>query len=146
MDISVETLWNMVLELLQSQLSHPTFEAWIKTATAEELTSERLVIRTPHPFARNWLVKYYLPSISSSVAEILGYPVEVQILASQTNVDSELDREEEPSLSIVNPPKEAIAPKHNNLNPKYVFSRFVVGAASRMAHAAALAVAESPGR
>ncbi|AFY72176.1 chromosomal replication initiator protein DnaA [Synechococcus sp. PCC 7502] len=152
MDISVETLWTMVLELLQSQLSHPTFEAWIKTATAEELTTERLVIRTPHPFARNWLIKYYLPSISTSVAEILGYPVEVQILSSQANVNLELEKEEEPSAEIANSinqvvSSEAIAPRHNhNLNPKYVFSRFVVGSASRMAHAAALAVAESPGR
>jgi chromosomal replication initiator protein len=171
-DISVETLWAMVLELLQSQLSHPTFEAWIKTATAEELTSERLVIRTPHPFARNWLVKYYLPSISTSVAEILGYPVEVQILACQTNTDLGKDQDDiniiDQSLipshlnldvSLVNPlnplpnsrdfskdAKEAIAPRTSNLNPKYVFSRFVVGATSRMAHAAALAVAESPGR
>ncbi len=149
MDISVETLWTMVLELLQSQLSHPTFEAWIKTATAVELTTERLVIRTPHPFARNWLVKYYLPSISASVAEILGYPVEVQILASQTNPDLELEKDEE-DIPIVpkpaNPAIEAIAPRNSNLNPKYVFSRFVVGSTSRMAHAAALAVAESPGR
>jgi chromosomal replication initiator protein len=146
----------MVLELLQSQLSHPTFEAWIKTAKAEELTTERLVILTPHPFARNWLVKYYLPSISASVAEILGYPVEVQILASQSNPDLEmgkgvLDKDEEDlNPLILNPviSKEGIADhsRDSNLNPKYVFSRFVVGAASRMAHAAALAVAESPGR
>lgn len=153
MDISVETLWTMVLELLQSQLSHPTFEAWIKTATAVELTTEKLVILTPHPFARNWLVKYYLPSITASVAEILGYPVEVQILASQSNADLELGKDEEDlniTPKLINPVvvKEAIAEpaRNSNLNPKYVFSRFVVGSTSRMAHAAALAVAESPGR
>ncbi len=158
MDISVETLWTMVLELLQSQLSHPTFEAWIKTATAEELTTEHLVIRTPHPFARNWLIKYYLPSISASVAEILGYPVEVKILACQSNPDLDLEKDEE-DLSIESkPPSSVVAPvispanskeaisRNSNLNPKYVFSRFVVGSTSRMAHAAALAVAESPGR
>jgi len=157
-DISVETLWTMVLELLQSQLSHPTFEAWIKTATAEELTTEHLVIRTPHPFARNWLIKYYLPSISASVAEILGYPVEVKILACQSNPDLDLEKDEE-DLSIESkPPSSVVAPanspanskeaisRNSNLNPKYVFSRFVVGSTSRMAHAAALAVAESPGR
>ncbi len=170
MDISVETLWTMVLELLQSQLSHPTFEAWIKTATAKELTADRLVILTPHPFARNWLVKYYLPSISACVAEILGYPVEVQILSTNkkvdpenAKVDSETDlkkiepekNEDDSTFNLeiqakaraANSPKNSgMSPKSSNLNPKYVFSRFVVGSASRMAHAAALAVAESPGR
>ncbi len=143
----------MVLELLQAQLSHPTFEAWIKTAVAEELTTERLTIRTPHPFARTWLLKYYLKGITESVTEILGYPVEVHIVASQEslNIIDEQETAKDISLPILAPaiaesiqiPKDH---KDSNLNPKYVFSRFVVGSASRMAHAAALAVAESPGR
>jgi chromosomal replication initiator protein len=143
----------MVLELLQAQLSHPTFEAWIKTAVAEELTTERLTIRTPHPFARTWLLKYYLKGITESVTEILGYPVEVHIVASQEslNIIDEQETVKDISLPILAPaiaesiqiPKDH---KDSNLNPKYVFSRFVVGSASRMAHAAALAVAESPGR
>jgi len=143
----------MVLELLQAQLSHPTFEAWIKTAVAEELTTERLTIRTPHPFARTWLLKYYLKGITESVTEILGYPVEVHIVASQENLsiaDQEVVKDiglQLPAIALPeSPPKDKEPRKDSNLNPKYVFSRFVVGSASRIAHAAALAVAESPGR
>ncbi len=156
-DISLETLWNQVLERLESQLSRPTFEAWIKTAIAEELTPEHLTIRTPHPFARNWLVKYYCQNITNAVAEILGYPVDIHIVSAQiADTASLLDEEDDiPTFPVQTPlkppasihiPEASNAPKNSTLNNKYMFSRFVVGSTNRMAHAAALAVAESPGR
>jgi chromosomal replication initiator protein len=154
-DISVETLWTMVLEQLERQISRPTFEAWIKSSVGIELTPDRLTIRTHHPFARNWLSRYYYKDLNKVVAEILGYPVEIYIMAAPAD-DGELmtDAEEVTALNIPQPEKVAVmhvpegsnAPKNSTLNSKYVFSRFVVGSTNRMAHAAALAVAESPGR
>jgi chromosomal replication initiator protein len=159
-DISVETLWNQVLDLLEGQLSRPTFEAWIKTVEPEELTPERLTLRTPHPFARNWLVKYYYQNITDAVTQILGYTVEVNVITSQSTQEDLTDElvgesTEATGTKSVEPvkapasmhvPEASNVPKHSTLNPKYVFSRFVVGSTNRMAHAAALAVAESPGR
>jgi len=164
-DITADILWNKVLDHLQIHLSRPTFEAWIKTTVAEELTTERLTIRTSHLFARNWLAKYYWKQLNEVVAEILGYPVEILILTASheespdsapeispkipQKVSSEIFSKiaESPEVSstvleiqITNPPKNL------TLNPKYTFSRFVVGATNRMPHAAALAVAEAPGR
>jgi chromosomal replication initiator protein len=51
-ETSPEQLWSQVLERLQLQLSRPTFETWIKTASAEKLDNNCLVIRTPNPFAK----------------------------------------------------------------------------------------------
>jgi chromosomal replication initiator protein len=82
-DISKETLWMMVLECLEGEVSRPTLESWIKTAIPEELTPEKFVLRAPHSFARNWLIKYYYHRLKEVVAEILGYTVEVQILTAQ---------------------------------------------------------------
>jgi chromosomal replication initiator protein len=82
-ETSVGTLWNQVLERLQLQLSRPTFETWIKTASAEKLENGRLVIQTPNPFARNWLQKYYIKTISEVVEELLGHTVEIQIEVHQ---------------------------------------------------------------
>ena len=79
MEIVLEDFWNQVLDRLQLQLSRPTFETWIKTASAERLEGRSLVICTPNPFARNWLQKYYVKTISEAVQEVLGYPVEIQI-------------------------------------------------------------------
>ncbi|MFM7449996.1 MAG: chromosomal replication initiator protein DnaA [Leptolyngbyaceae cyanobacterium] len=154
--MTLESLWQQVLEQLQTQLSRPTFETWIKSAMAEKLEGGCLVIRTPNPFARNWIQKYYIKTIAEVVQELLGYPVEIHVLITQGS-------EEMADESILNWPSgftdnlaELTTPpvattnadqsRSTELNPKYIFSRLVVGSNNRMAHAASLAVAESPGR
>ncbi|MEG4939303.1 chromosomal replication initiator protein DnaA [Microcoleus sp. F4-D5] len=150
MDIPLESLWNQILERLQVQLSRPSFETWIKTARAEQLENNCLIVSAPNPFARNWLQKYYREILADAVAEILGYPVDIYLTIAGGNEtagssDSAMIwpspiAADVPESHSLHPPKPA------NLNPKYVFSRFVVGSNNRMAHAASLAVAESPGR
>lgn len=161
MEVGLENLWSQVLERLQVQLSRPTFETWIKTANAEQLENNCLVIRTPNPFARNWLQKYYIKTIADVVHDILGHQVEIYFTVAQGDETSssrdtqifwplppEIKNAEssdlgEPDLGY-RPDRHR--PKPTALNPKHVFSRFVVGPNNRMAHAASLAVAEYPGR
>lgn len=155
MDRPLDGLWQQVLEELQTQLSRPTFETWIKPARPYELSDQTLTISTPNPFARNWLQKHYLSTIATVVKEILGRTVDVRfVVDDQTNGGAQSDGTAAADISWPipapsAPPEGAVGHKNGReagLNPKAVFSRFVVGANNRMAHAAALAVAESPGR
>jgi chromosomal replication initiator protein len=154
---SLDVFWGQVLDQLQNQLSRPTFETWIKTAVAERLDDRALVVRTPTPFARNWLQKYYLKAIAQAAREVLGRDVEIQIVAARGDESVGGAIDPEAFLPPAEPVVEAPAAPANadrsergrnatELNSKYTFSRFVVGANNRMAHAASLAVAESPGR
>ena len=143
--------WNQVLDRLQLQMSRPTFEMWIKTAAVEQLNESTLVLCTQTPFARSWIQKYYVNAIADVVSDIVGHRVDIQ-LTVKPGAEDVFDPAEAEAALI--PPPDAERPvlppprrsQSNGLNPKYIFSRFVVGANSRMAHAAALAVAESPGR
>jgi chromosomal replication initiator protein len=149
MSISVDNLWRQVLARLQLELSRPTFETWIKTASAERLEDNCLFIRTPNPFARNWLQKYYIKTITNVVCDIAGQNIYICITSGDDSHSCEDEEQVVPLLNSttqVNPANILDTPRTSNLNPKYVFSRFVVGANNRMAHAAALAVAESPGQ
>ncbi|MDJ0557244.1 MAG: chromosomal replication initiator protein DnaA [Microcoleaceae cyanobacterium MO_207.B10] len=149
MEISLDNLWKQVLERLQLQLSQPTFETWIKTANAEQLENYCLVIRTPNPFARNWLQKYYIKIIADVVHDILGHPVEIYLTTTVGKDDSKDNFGliwPDPVVTEIPENLSSQKPKPANLNPKYMFSRFVVGLNNRMAHAASLAVAEYPGR
>lgn len=155
-DEALDNVWHQVLDQLQLQLSRPTFETWIKSATAELLDEQRLVICTPNSFACNWLKKYYLKTIAEATQKILGRTVEIQITVRQgETLESDAiapemlwplgsDQPAEPTPAPTPaPPRPG---KSTELNPRYIFSRFVVGSNNRMAHAASLAVAESPGR
>ncbi len=164
-EISLGTLWEKVLERLQKQLSRPTFETWIQTTTAEQFEGNCLVVRAPNPFAQTWLQKHYLHTIQYAVQEVLGYSVEIYFTTGEGEAITPQTQQQvtatshDPNVSEIAPPtspfdkvrgKPLDKPQGRHqpteLNPKYVFSRFVVGANNRMAHAAALAVAESPGR
>ena len=149
METSPDQLWSQVLERLQLQLSRPTFETWIKTAIAEQLENDCLVIRTPNPFAKNWLQKYYIKTIADVVQDILGQRVEIHLTVTAGDDDPNSEADASWALPITPNTSESPSnrqPRPPELNLKYVFSRFVVGSNNRMAHAASLAVAESPGR
>ncbi|TRV11274.1 MAG: chromosomal replication initiator protein DnaA [Microcystis wesenbergii Mw_MB_S_20031200_S109] len=137
MDSSAQQLWHNLLERLKLLLTRPAFETWFQTATVKEWQNDRLVIQAANPFILNHLQKNYLSTIAEVVEDIVGYPVEIQLTAQQGD-----------SITIFQPNTslESELPPSNQLNPKYNFSRFVVGPTNRMAHAAALAVAELPGR
>ncbi len=152
MEKELVEIWDEVLERLQTQLTRPTFETWIKPARPQTLSGDVLIITTPNPFARNWLQKHYLGTIAEVTAAVLGRSVDIQVLVdnSATNdLDSAAPADAAWPATLAPMVEGGTVPtlgRSGGLNPKAVFSRFVVGANNRMAHAAALAVAEAPGR
>jgi chromosomal replication initiator protein len=149
-------LWHQVQNTLQANLSKPTFETWIRPARCLRFDGGRLELEAPNSFACGWLRKNYLGTIEAVAAEIAGSPVRVEVSAA-TGDDTLLPAGQAAPPAIASVPARGPAPAAaaagaaarplgTGLNPRYVFNRFVVGPNSRMAHAAALAVAEAPGR
>jgi chromosomal replication initiator protein len=151
-----EQLWHRVVEALQANLSKPTFETWIRPARCRSWHDDVLRLEAPNSFACSWLRKNYLTQIAAIATDLAGRPVQVRIeaVADGSGAPATLPvaasgpapSAAAPSPSSSPPPAPAAALPRIGLNHRYVFSRFVVGANSRMAHAASLAVAESPGR
>ncbi|NEO84030.1 MAG: chromosomal replication initiator protein DnaA [Spirulina sp. SIO3F2] len=141
-----QQFWQAVLERLEQQLTPPTFETWIKPIEIKALTDAAVIIEVPNLFARNWLQKYYLSQIQAVVQEVLGVPREIQLMTAQEGVAPEAWLLEQPTASNTTVTSAVTQPTPISFNTKYVFAHFVVGSNNRMAHAAALAVAESPGR
>ncbi|WP_320675465.1 chromosomal replication initiator protein DnaA [Prochlorococcus sp. MIT 1341] len=156
-----DEIWFKVQKSLQSNLSKPTFETWIRPARCGGFVDGELKLLAPNSFSSDWLRKNYVHTIEQVVREICGKDIRVTVQASEEGqfaqsstsgfksapIDSTVGRngvteERNSSQSIINSPKRVIPA----LNLRYVFNRFVVGPNSRMAHAAALAVSEAPGR
>ena len=148
-----EELWLKVQEGLQAKLSKPTFETFIRPTGCSGFANGELRLLAPNPFAGVRLREQLLPSIAALASGVCGRPIQVVVLA-----DSAMAAPTEALAEPLQPmaadavaapePVASGAPRRvlPGLNPRYVFGRFVVGPNSRMAHAAALAVAEAPGR
>jgi len=160
-------LWHQIQTALQANLSKPTFETWIRPARCLSFDGRELRLEAPNSFACGWLRKNYLDTIETVAATITGQPVIVAVstpagedglvgggftltgaaalppLASGSG-NGNASRPGAVTGDVAAPL--AARQPGSGLNPRYIFNRFVVGPNSRMAHAAALAVAEAPGR
>ena len=149
-------IWAEVQLLLQKNLSKPSFETWIRPAKFNCFENGLLTLITPNNFTSDWLRKNYSETIEKAAEEICGHNVKV-VFKSETNINNNLNTPDSVSQPNINSHSKSFSTSQGNnlinrskkshsLNTRYVFKRFVVGPNSRMAHAAALAVAESPGR
>ena len=149
-------IWAEVQLLLQKNLSKPSFETWIRPAKFNCFENGLLTLITPNNFTSDWLRKNYSDTIEKAAEEICGHNVKV-VFKSETNINNNSKISDSVSLQNINSQSKLLSTNQGNnlvnrskkshsLNTRYVFKRFVVGPNSRMAHAAALAVAESPGR
>ena len=149
-------IWAEVQQLLQKNLSKPSFETWIRPAKFNCFENGLLTLITPNNFTSDWLRKNYSETIEKAAEEICGHNVKV-VFKSETNINNNSNSSDSVSQQNINSQSKSFSinqsnnlinrsKKSHSLNTRYVFQRFVVGPNSRMAHAAALAVAESPGR
>ena len=149
-------IWAEVQQLLQKTLSKPSFETWIRPAKFNCFENGILTLVAPNTFSSDWLRKNYCETIEKAAQEICGHTVTV-IFESETNFNGPLVPKNQSIEKNLNSKTKSFSYSQDNslisrsknpncLNFRYVFKRFVVGPNSRLAHAAALAVAESPGR
>lgn len=140
----LSALWNKVLDSLRTELKKPTFEVWVRSARPVSLSGNSLIIQVPNEFAKEWLENKYSGLLRETIGNILGYDVRISFIVAATDdyVPVGFDDPNENTEALHTTEDISHAP----LNPKYTFEGFVVGSSNRFAHAAALAVAQSPGK
>lgn len=139
MDIIIEK-WDEILYTvkLEHELSDVSFNTWIKPLKVHSIENSTIIILVPsEQMGLNYISKKYTLPIKVAVAEITGLDYNIEFILPEQAKTIEKSM---PPASTLNENLEKA-----NLNPKYTFDTFVVGGNNNFAHAASLAVAESPG-
>jgi chromosomal replication initiator protein len=146
--MDAKQVWRAALGELQISLSPANFETWLKDTALIEIDDDRYRIAAPNGFARDWLDNRYRTLISQTLARVVGHSVQVEFVVhdapgpapAQTHAQAPVGEDAEDHL-----PPSSTTGNTVNLNGRYSFNNFIVGSANRLAHAAALSVAERPG-
>lgn len=140
---NIEELWIAALNKIESKISKPSFDTWLKSTVAEKLDGDTLIVNVPNEFARDWLEGRYTKLITDILYELTGAKLTAKFIIPDST-DPVEEKKQEPKPSSKN--NNSYDAPRTMLNPKYTFESFVIGAGNRFAHAASLAVAEAPAK
>lgn len=160
-DARYEQVWQAALDDLQGQVSRANFETWLRSTTLINLDRDNAVIAAPNTFAVEQLRSKFDRQISDAISTLINRHVAVDFVVRTAVGDNyhrtpkakpkpvppaARDRRSQsaPAPSPQTQQMELAAPSRHGLNPGYTFESFVVGGSNRLAHAAAMAVADAP--
>ena len=132
--------WDEILETVKTEheLSDVSFKTWLKPLTIHSIDDQVVTILVPsQQVGLNYISKKYALPLKVAISELTGSDYDIKFVLPEDIQNVEKDV---PVSTNYNTSMEMA-----NLNPKYTFDTFVVGSNNKFAHAASLAVAESPG-
>jgi chromosomal replication initiator protein len=132
-------LWDKILLHSERRVNPHSFATWFRPTRLERAEEDRLVIRVPTRLFKKRLTETYGQLIQAVLTELGRPQLQLEYLCAET---------QPVTASVVPPPQakldfDAVA---HQLNPRYTFESFIVGASNQFAHAAAMAVADQPSK
>ncbi len=128
---SVAEVWKSILEIIARDITPTAYNTWFADCEPVELEDCKLVLHTATDFKRNIIQSRFGSTICAALYDLFSCEFELQVLAGD-ELEEYLSRKK----SSDHPPE----------MDGYTFDRFVVGPSNKFAHAAAVAVAENPGK
>ncbi|HFD2031270.1 TPA: chromosomal replication initiator protein DnaA [Clostridium perfringens] len=154
MDAQLNNLWEQALNIIKGEISEISFNTWIKSCTPISISDNILKLSVPNEFTKGILDTRYKDLLIQALKIVTSRKFKIEFY-----LESDLEEEKENEEKQKEEKKEK---KENTndvdgsivvsdemsatLNPKYTFQSFVIGNSNRFAHAASLAVAESPAK
>ena len=148
----MDSVWNRALELLRANQDVTAQQlSFIRLIKPLAIVEDNVFLAVAEDFTKNYVETTIRGIVTAALGTVLGREVRIAV-----TVDSSVKAPEPSSAADdyadVAPIRQAPAPdptppyEDPHLNPRYTFDTFVIGSSNRFAHAAALAVAESPGK
>ena len=163
---SLTSAWDHVVTQVNPDELGPAHAAFLQMVKPLGDIEGTILLAVPNDFTKSYIENRMSSRLTEALTQTLGKPVRIAVTVDPS-LETTPKREEQPDVwshsefermdrtsqesnapgpeatrrQLLNMPTQRIA-----LNPKYLFDTFVIGSSNRFAHAAALAVAEAPGR
>ncbi|HEU4702773.1 MAG TPA: chromosomal replication initiator protein DnaA [Conexibacter sp.] len=144
---ALEHTWSQIQAELRRAVTDSTYHLWLAPLRARAIEGDVLLVGAPEEI-RTWVADRFARVLQTCTAVVLGeattvtiVPLEAPLAASRSGLPPRADRMRGGDAA----PRPVGRPA-DVFNPKYTFDQFVIGDGNRLAHAAALAVAELPGQ
>ena len=138
----MDDLWLKVTDALKERVGQQNFDIWIKPIHFISSEGEKVELEVPNRFFKEWINEHYSVHIKEAISLLTRVPCQLQFRIRNEKTNGK-DPVSQPSPSYEQP---FLHPSQPISNPKYTFDHFVVGASNQFAHAACLAVADSPAK
>ncbi len=138
--MNAKDAWLATLGQLQIQLKRSTYDTWLRHAEMLGYEDGRFVVTVPHAYAKDWIERHLLASMTRTLSDIFQRESEIQVIV--WDPIEEDNNDPAPLLDYLDAPQrsEALA----GLNPANTFENFVVGQANQYASLLAKAIVENP--
>jgi len=140
MNVDLLNIWDNILEYIKQDIGERAFENWFSHTSLIEFSDEGLKIQVPSNFLKDWIYDHYRDILNIAILKTVGKVVPVSFEVKPAK-EFPQGGDARPVLS-----ERPLEKRSFYLNPRYTFEGFVVGPCNRFAHAATLAVAESPAK
>ncbi|MCK5595019.1 ATP-binding protein, partial [bacterium] len=145
MKIDSELLWHKMVAYIQEKSTGQSFEIWVKTIKPVSFAKNILVLEVPSDFIENWLREKYMDLLTESIANVTGESAFINFTTPEVKYIPKRKRAHS-IKRIISEDRLHASDIGSIFNPRYTFNSFVVGSSNRFAHAASLAVAQSPAK
>ncbi|CAN5315702.1 chromosomal replication initiator protein DnaA [soil metagenome] len=150
MDEKCTELWQELSTALRPQVSADTYKRWFSAVRLINATEDSFTFLVPNNIYQFWIESNHMPALQAAIVTAFGAPRAVKFAMPGEGVAT-ASADTADTLTVAEPEPEA-APDLKSvgtpvgLNPRNTFESFVVGPNNEIAHAASLAVAQSPAR
>ena len=138
-----EILWNKFLEKVKSSVNSMVYSTWFSKTHLLSIDNNKATIVVPLDIHKKRLSESYQELITSILTTLTGNVYDLEFILEQEAPINEVKKEA--NITVNTSEIHNKFHHESNLNPKYTFETFIVGNSNKLAHAAAFAVAESPG-
>lgn len=143
--------WDVFRDAVRAKVSPVTWQTWLAALEPDGSEPPQLRLAAPSEFHLKWVIEKHLTVLNEAASGIWGPDASIELYAQAPEPTVEIDDDwsaPEPSIqpAIEHHQVEQPTPRSTRLLARYRFEEFVVGPSNRFAHAAAMAVAEQPGK